>query len=434
MKKKKIIKFKNGGELIYNHVKGKKYTAMCVGFKVGHYHNGKKHGLAHFLEHMLFKQTKNRDMETLEKERNEYAPNMNALTNHLYTCYVFSRTNKLLEKATELLSDQIFNPNFTEQQVESEKGVIKEELRRWKFNYSNNILPHLDETLGHKNSLYSISYVQRLGEEEDIDKITPKDLYSFKEKHYNLNNFISIVSTSLPLRKIKKLIQNYFVKNLSFDPNYVQKTSTYFINKKENMNLYYNEKDKMDIIFTFKINKTQKDLKYNYNYYSIGPVIYNTLFNDLRNKGLIYTMDRFLSLGKKDSNFSIHITSTKSKLNEILKTLNETFVNIKKPEFLDSIIETVKNNFIYNRDEQQSPTLHNRNMQILKDYIFKGDINNGVTSKKLKKLLKNVSSQSFSEVAKEVFSKKSKLYVTVLGNLKIEELPSIEGFKKELFD
>ena len=70
--KEKIVKLKNGGTLIYSHSKLNNCSAVEVGFSVGAFQE-RKMGTAHFLEHTLFKKTKNRTNSELEADRTKVA-------------------------------------------------------------------------------------------------------------------------------------------------------------------------------------------------------------------------------------------------------------------------------------------------------------------------------------------------------------------------
>jgi predicted Zn-dependent peptidase len=68
--KEKIVKLKNGGVFIYSKTKVNNCSAVEVGFRVGAQAD-KKSGTAHFLEHTLFKKTKNRTNAEVEADRNK---------------------------------------------------------------------------------------------------------------------------------------------------------------------------------------------------------------------------------------------------------------------------------------------------------------------------------------------------------------------------
>ena len=85
-------------------------------------------GTAHFLEHTLFKKTASRNNTEVERDRNKIAF-LNASTGMDYLIVKFFRTNKLIEKTMAFASDILTNSVLDDEYMDSEKGVIKEELK-----------------------------------------------------------------------------------------------------------------------------------------------------------------------------------------------------------------------------------------------------------------------------------------------------------------
>ena len=86
-------------------------------------------GVSHFIEHMLYKGTKNRNNEelndALEKRGGEY----NAYTDYTCTVYSITALSEELEPSLEILSDMVINSTFPEEEIEKERGVILAEIR-----------------------------------------------------------------------------------------------------------------------------------------------------------------------------------------------------------------------------------------------------------------------------------------------------------------
>lgn len=77
--KPKIIKLKNGAHLIYIHDARNNYSAVEAGFIAGHASNP-ANGVAHFMEHMLFKGTKTKNAEQFNEAKEAIVPSLNAYT------------------------------------------------------------------------------------------------------------------------------------------------------------------------------------------------------------------------------------------------------------------------------------------------------------------------------------------------------------------
>ena len=108
MSKPKVITFKNGAILVYRKDTRNDYSSIRVGFNAGHMVNT-HNGIAHFLEHMLFKKTKLHDKDELVEIKEKIIPNLNAFTSIDFMLLDFIRTNKLFSKAMELALEGTFN-------------------------------------------------------------------------------------------------------------------------------------------------------------------------------------------------------------------------------------------------------------------------------------------------------------------------------------
>ena len=122
----------NGLEVI-TIKKDTQLAAINIGIKVGAlYESIKEKGISHFIEHALFKGTKNRSDEELNEELEALGGEYNAYTDYDATVYTISCLMEEFENAVELLGDMIINPKFDKSEIEKERGVILSEIRMGK--------------------------------------------------------------------------------------------------------------------------------------------------------------------------------------------------------------------------------------------------------------------------------------------------------------
>jgi predicted Zn-dependent peptidase len=89
----------------------------------------KENGISHFIEHMLFKGTKNRSAEQIAREADSTGGNLDAYTAKELVSYNIKVLDEHLPIAFDVLADLVLNPRFEEADIEKEKGVILEELK-----------------------------------------------------------------------------------------------------------------------------------------------------------------------------------------------------------------------------------------------------------------------------------------------------------------
>lgn len=204
----------NGIKIIYEY-RESNVTSFCIAFRAGASCEKKgQYGLAHTVEHCIFKGTKRRSEAHINKEFDEIFGFNNAMTNFPYVIYYGTTLSEDFEKGFELYSDILVNPTFPEEGFEEEKNVICEELKEWKDDKQQFCE---DELL--KNSFSNIRLKECIiGNEENIKSFTLKDIKDFYERYYTANNCAISVITSLKEDKVINIISKYM--NLKNDKNF----------------------------------------------------------------------------------------------------------------------------------------------------------------------------------------------------------------------
>lgn len=107
------------------------FPSVSVGLWIGAgsmYETQEENGLSHFVEHMLFKSTKNRTTKEIAVEMDAIGGQVNAFTAKECTCYYAKVIAEHMERAMDLLSDLLLNARMEEAEFEKERGVILEEI------------------------------------------------------------------------------------------------------------------------------------------------------------------------------------------------------------------------------------------------------------------------------------------------------------------
>ncbi|HVI06673.1 MAG TPA: pitrilysin family protein [Candidatus Binatia bacterium] len=86
-------------------------------------------GISHFIEHMVFKGTKHRTAEEIARQVDSIGGNMDAFTSKETICFNVKVLDEHIPVALEILCDLVLYPNFNEQDIARERGVILEEIK-----------------------------------------------------------------------------------------------------------------------------------------------------------------------------------------------------------------------------------------------------------------------------------------------------------------
>ncbi len=103
-----------------------------------------EHGLAHFIEHSVFKGTKKRKAFHILSRIEDVGGELNAYTTKEETTLFSTFLSEFYERTAELLSDILFNSSYPEKELEREKEVIIEEINSFKDSPSDLIFDEFE--------------------------------------------------------------------------------------------------------------------------------------------------------------------------------------------------------------------------------------------------------------------------------------------------
>jgi predicted Zn-dependent peptidase len=138
-------------------------------------------GLAHFLEHMLFKGTRKRKAYHVLSRLDAVGGDLNAYTTRERTCLHASFRQIHAERALELLADIYFDASFPENELQREREVVLEEIRMYADEHDESILDEF-ESLAFANHPLGRPI---LGSEATLKAFTRQRLIDFKTAHYH---------------------------------------------------------------------------------------------------------------------------------------------------------------------------------------------------------------------------------------------------------
>ncbi len=165
-----------------------------------------EHGIAHFIEHMLFKGTKKRKAYHILSRLEDVGGELNAYTTKEETAVHASFLKEDYERAIELISDITFNSVFPEKEIEKEKDVVIEEINSYLDNPSELIFDDFEELIFVNQPIgHNI-----LGTPESVKSLSQKKISDFISTNYNTLEMVFCSVGNIPDEKILKLFQTYF--------------------------------------------------------------------------------------------------------------------------------------------------------------------------------------------------------------------------------
>lgn len=165
-----------------------------------------EHGMAHFIEHVIFKGTKKRKTYHILSRIDDVGGELNAYTAKEETCIYASFLKQDFERALELLHDITFNSTFPAKEIEKEKEVIIDEINSYKDNPSDLIIDDFEELVFKDDPMGR----NILGTPETLGKFGRTDIERFMANNYHTDQMVLCsVGEILPTR-LFKLASKYF--------------------------------------------------------------------------------------------------------------------------------------------------------------------------------------------------------------------------------
>lgn len=184
----------NGLEVVTEEMPGA--TSVAAGFWVGtggRDEPDSRSGASHFLEHLLFKGTPERSAQEIARSIDAVGGDMNAFTAKEYTAFHVRLLGEDLDLGLEILSDIIWSPSLSEEDVDAERQVILEEIAM-----------HADEAADFVHELASSALFpghslgrEVLGSTETVESMTAQDVREFFSLHYRPANMVFAAAGAL---------------------------------------------------------------------------------------------------------------------------------------------------------------------------------------------------------------------------------------------
>lgn len=170
------------------------------------YETENEEGLAHFLEHCIFKGTKNRRAFHVLSRLDSVGGELNAYTTKEEVCVYASFTKEHFKRASDLLADIIFNSTFPEKEIEKEKEVVLDEINSYLDSPSDRIFDDFESYLFPGNALGN----NILGTVESVQSFQKEDLERYVKKFFYPENMVISFVGNLKPEKILKYLNNDF--------------------------------------------------------------------------------------------------------------------------------------------------------------------------------------------------------------------------------
>ena len=202
-----IHTLKNGIRLVHRQVKGE--VAHCgLMINTGTRDERKdESGIAHFIEHVIFKGTKKRKAYHILNRIENVGGDLNAYTSKEETCIYASFLKNYYNRSLELFSDIILNSIFPVKEIEKEKDVVIDEINSYKDSPSEEIYDEFEEMIFHDHPLGN----NILGTPKSVRKINRNKVINFIKRNYSGGRIVISSVGDISFARLIKSVEKYFL-------------------------------------------------------------------------------------------------------------------------------------------------------------------------------------------------------------------------------
>ncbi|MEI8049081.1 MAG: pitrilysin family protein, partial [Bacteroidota bacterium] len=197
---------KNGIRLVHRQQRGG-VAHLGVAIHAGSRdEKSEQQGLAHFIEHLIFKGTQKRSNFQVLSRLENVGADLNAFTTKEDTSVYASIQARYYTRAAELLSDIVFHSVFPEKEIEKEKAVVMDEINSYKDNPAEWIHDEFDELVFKDHPLGR----NILGTQAKLKHYTRADVLRFRDSNYNSSRIVISSIANIPFSKAVSVVEKYF--------------------------------------------------------------------------------------------------------------------------------------------------------------------------------------------------------------------------------
>ena len=311
-----LKKLKNGVTVLTDYVSS--VETVCVGMwvYVGARNETKENnGVAHLLEHMAFKGTKNRSAKQISDEVEMIGGHVNAYTSREITAYHMKVLKEDIKTSVDIISDIMQFSSFDPKELDRERGVILQEIGMYLDTPDDLVFDKWQET-AYPNQPMGRSI---LGTTDIIKNIKRDEVNGFMNDFYNPEKMVFSVSGNFDEQEVIDLIDSKF-NHLPQGKNNYSENSKYLGGEyRQNKDL-----EQVNLVLGFDGVDYFSDLYYPTALYSavLGSGMSSRLFQEIREKrGLVYSISSFSSSYTDTGSFGIYAGTGSKEIKELIPVL-----------------------------------------------------------------------------------------------------------------
>lgn len=307
----------NGVRFYTEHVPAVSSAALGIWVGTGSRdEKASENGAAHFIEHMLFKGTNAHCAREMAQRMDAIGGQINAFTTKECTCFYGRALNSHLREAADILCSMFFDAKFAEEDVQTERGVILEEIGMYADDPADLVMERMSA------AVYKGSSLARpiLGKKATLEKMTGSWLKEYKGTHYTPNRVVASLAGSFEDSFVEELKERF----AGMEPRHLKpdKAAVYH----PAVTLKKKATEQNHLLFSFPSLSDVDPRRFSMQLLSsiLGGGLSSRLFQEVRERrGLCYNVYTYGSGYQETGTFSIYAALNKETEAEALSAIRQ---------------------------------------------------------------------------------------------------------------
>lgn len=335
--------YENGLRLILEK-NNKNVIASNILFNVGsNFEKLEEEGFSHFIEHLVFKSSKKFSTEEIMDKLTFLGADFNAYTSKNLTRFIFKCLKENFEKCFEIYSDMLINSKFLEEEIDRERGVVVEEIKKYEDDPVEVMLQKVaKEYFDGTTFAHDV-----LGNEEIILSATRESLLNFKRKYYTAENAIISVAGNIEFDLLDKIVTKYFASEFRYKAEPILTDFSEVKPKiKSKYSISFRDDSQVNVCLHIKSVTYKSKLKYVADLYStlLGGSSNSRLYKKVREElGLVYTIYSYNEIEAKNGEIYIVFGTRSKNVKRAIAEVKSIINNLAEHGVTEAELDAAKN-------------------------------------------------------------------------------------------
>lgn len=325
-----IFELENGIRVVHKQVKSTKVAHLGLFINVGSRdEQDSEKGLAHFIEHTIFKGTKKRKSFHILNRLDSVGGELEAYTTKEETVFHASFLKEHLNRAAELIADITFNSVFPKKEIIKEKDVIIDEIASYLDSPYDQIYDDFEELVFGKHPLGS----NILGTEKHLKSFTQQSIHNFMNRLYATEEMVISSVGAFSEKRLKETLEKHFNAPIQRKRNHQRETFETYRKVEQSIQKDHYQSHYICGNLAYSTVEDKKNGMILLNNLIGGPAMNSILNMEVRERlGYTYNIESNYSIYSDCGLFSIYLGTDQQYLDKTIAVVNKALKKLRENE------------------------------------------------------------------------------------------------------